>query len=395
MVGILIRTINLLVCGILLCSCCKIQYEKGSLSPEWSAKIPTFESQEIFYDGLPNLPKEDKIIVAHTSVFDGGFMREDNRLCGMDLNTGEVKWYFPADLSTRYFFAYEANGYLHNGKILFQYQKDCRTFDAQYDYSTACLDINTGEIIWEKTGRIGKETVRRNRDIVGNGSICYFVQDSSKVFQVDIINNQVDELCDVYPFQIDRIKYCEGVIVLSCRHSAMVSAIIINPTTKEIHTFSINSNSGCPPYCFLENGILYANDDRYITAIDTKINKNLWERNDMFAYGVEDIIIYNNTLMKCACNALIGYDKKNGDIIYYYDNYGSVHTSKDGRYAYLLNSRNIVDIINIETGEKLDYIVCPNRSVGFFGSYPMIYDDKLYIIGDNTLYRYPTYPWNE
>jgi len=225
---------------------------------------------------------------------------------------------------------------------------------------------------------------------VGSGSICYFVQDSSKVFQVDITNNQVYELCDVSPFQIDRIKYCEGVIVLSCRHSAIPSAIIINPATKEINTFSINSNSGCPPYCFLENGILYANDDRYITAIDTKTKTNLWEREDMFAYGMEDIIIYNNTLLKCAVNALIGYNKKTGDIIYCYDDYPCVHASKDGRYAYLLNG--YIDIIDIETGEKLDYIVCPNSKYGFFGSYPMIYDDKLYIIGSNTLYRYPTYP---
>jgi len=75
-------------------------------------------------------------------------------------------------------------------------------------------------------------------------------------------------------------------------------------------------------------------------------------------------------------------------------NYGSSYVSQVKGYAYFINRRLVLDIIDIETGEKLDYIECPDRKMGFLGPYPTIYENKLYLVGyDNTLYRYPTYPW--
>ena len=64
------------------------------------------------------------------------------------------------------------------------------------------------------------------------------------------------------------------------------------------------------------------------------------------------------------------------------------------KYAYLVNRRNEIDIIDVETGTKLDKIVCPYGEIGFFGSYPVIYDNKMYVMGENRLFRYPTYPWH-
>ena len=78
-----------------------MQYEQGSLQPEWSARIPTFESSDIYYPGILNLPKSGDIMVVPTTIYDGGFMWEDNRLCGVDLKTGDVKWCFPSDLDNR------------------------------------------------------------------------------------------------------------------------------------------------------------------------------------------------------------------------------------------------------------------------------------------------------
>ena len=112
----------LLSCAlVVLCSCCKTQRGQGSLRPEWSARIPTYDSPEIFYPGILNLPKSGDIMVLPTTIYDGGFMWEDNRLCGMDLKTGEVKWYFPSDLDNRRYCHFDSKGYEYHGKLVFQY----------------------------------------------------------------------------------------------------------------------------------------------------------------------------------------------------------------------------------------------------------------------------------
>ena len=99
--------------------------------------------------------------------------------------------------------------------------------------------------------------------------------------------------------------------------------------------------------------------------------------------------------MNCCVNATAGYNKKTGELLYLFDNYGSYYVTQAGRYAYFINRNEKLDILDIETGVRLDYVECPEKGWSYFGrSYPTIYDDKLYIIGNNTLYRYPTYPWH-
>ena len=102
--------------------------------------------------------------------------------------------------------------------------------------------------------------------------------------------------------------------------------------------------------------------------------------------------VYKDVLLKCAINATVAYDKKNGEILYDFQNYGSWFTTVHKGYAYLLNRKDILDVFDVTTGKMLDHLVCPDGG-DFLGSYPMIYDEKLYIIGGGCLYRYPTYPW--
>ena len=94
-----------------LYSCCRMPYEQGSLQPEWETVIPTGTSGEIFYEGLPNMPKSGDIIVAHTTLRDEGFLAEDNRLCAIDVNTGNVAWYFPANQNEKHNCFFNAKGY--------------------------------------------------------------------------------------------------------------------------------------------------------------------------------------------------------------------------------------------------------------------------------------------
>ena len=392
--GIIISIVSLL-----LCSCCKLQHEQGSLKPEWSAQIPTFESPEIFYPGILNLPKSGDIMVLPTTIYDGGFMWEDNRLCGMDLKTGEVKWYFPSDLDNRRYCHFDSKGYEYRGKLVFQYETN-HNEDTRFR-STACLDVKTGSVLWEKDC---KTTYFGGiRPAIGSGEDCFIVQDSCKICRVDMRSNQISELyySGDDSLQISDIKLYDNYIVVSCLSYSVVEeyhnetfVVIIDKTTgNEIFKKYLGRASEGPHSCYLEGNVIYSAVDRTMMAVDVKTGEIIWNRYDMCAYGCQDILFYNDVLMKCAVNATVGYDKKTGEVKYLFDNYGSWYVTQEGRYAYFLNCKNELDILDIETGKKLDYVVCPNKGEGFFGSYPMIYDNKLYIIGSNTLYRYPTYPW--
>ena len=384
---------------LLLCSCCKMQYEQGSLQPEWSARIPTFESQEIFCPGILNLPKSGDMMVVPTTIYDGGIMWEDNRLCGMDLKTGEVKWYFPSDIDNRQYCDFDSKGYEYRGKLVFQYESN-QNEDTSLR-PIVCLDVKTGTVLWE---RDCENTIFKIRPVVGSGNDCFFVQDSCKICRVDMSNDEITELYYTGDdsLQISDIKLYGNSIVVSCfthiieEYRLETYVVIIDKATgNEIFKKHLGRTSEGPHSCYLEGNVIYSAVDRTMMAIDLKTGETIWERYDMCAYYCQDVLFYNDILMKCAINATVGYDKKTGEVKYLFDDYGSYYVTQEGRYAYFINRKNKLDIIDIETGKRLDYIECPEKGFSdFYAPYPMIYDGKLYIIGNNTLYRYPTYPWN-
>ena len=382
---------------LLLCSCCKSQHEQGSLRPEWSAKIPTYDSPEIFYPGILNLPKSGDIMVVPTTIYDGGFMWEDNRLCGMDLKTGEVKWYFPSDLDNRRYCHFDSKGYEYHGKLVFQYETN-HNEDIRLR-STICMDVRTGSVLWERECRAS----RIIRPAIGSEKDCYFVQDSCRICRVDMNNDQISEFYYTGDdgLQINDLQLCNDLMVISCFSESEVEefqdetyVIIVDVETGTEIFRKYLGRYPVPAHSFLEGNIIYSNLERKIMAIDMKTGDIIWEHYELCTYGFQDLCISNDILMNCCINATAGYNKKTGEMLYLFDNYGSYHVTQAGKYAYFINRKNKIDILDIETGERLDYIECPEKGwSNFWGPYPTIYDDKLYIIGNNTLYRYPTYPW--
>jgi outer membrane protein assembly factor BamB len=387
------------ICSVimgLLCSCCKTENEQGIIRPEWEAAIPTFESSEIFYPGLVNLPKLESLMIVPTTIYDGGFCNEDNRLCAIDINTGETKWFFPSNLESRTNSHFDSKGYLYNEKLIFQYvinqQKDT------YLRATVCLNAKTGETLWQKDSRSSGVI----KPVIGSNNDCYFIQDSCRVCKVDMDSDYISEFYYTGDdmLKINDIGLCDNYLVISCFCESA-----LEDYSKETYVIVIETNTGketlkkylgyslVPAHSFLEKNIIYSNLERKIMAVNLKTGNILWERHDECSYGFQDLCIYNDVLMNCSINATIGYDKNTGDVKYLFDDYGSYYVTQQGRYAYFINRKENVDIIEIETGKKLGQIICPNKS-GFLGPYPTIYDNKLYIIGNNTLYRYPTYPWN-
>lgn len=396
----------LIICLMCVCSCCKIQLcsfsmiqqGRGLMQLERSYAIPTFESEEIFYDGLPNLPRCGDIIVAHTTIYDGGFQYEDNRLCALNLQSGDIEWYFPADPAVRSCCHFDGKGYAYNDRVVFQYSENWDGEPFSDMHRTVCLDAENGEIIWERDGVSEMDSI--NKDVVGEGSDCFFVQGSNLICKVDMSSDVVETFFDADSLHVDGLSLCGDYLIVSCSirlHNEQFEqenyCIILDKGTAEMVIPPVYigvATVRC--HGLIEDGILYANMDRYISAIDIRNGEKLWERYDEWAYILVDMYVYKDVLLKCAVNATVGYDKRTGEILYDFQNYGSWFTTVHKGYAYLLNRKDNLDVFDVLTGKKMDHVVCPDGG-DFFGSYPMVYDEKLYIIGGNKLYRYPIYPW--
>ena len=227
------------------------------------------------------------------------------------------------------------------------------------------------------------------------------------------VNLNTDVCTEIYKDDILKINYMslasEDRLLLFCYEDVIGSFAyltyikILNLKTKEIEYFRklTPENAGMrinsiPAIGFEKKGILYTNLDIYTAAIDISLDRLLWERKeDYWAYNAKDMFEYKGVLLKCGINATTGYNAKTGEILYNYDNYGSNYATQQGQYVYLLTCKGFIDIIDIKSGTKLDYIKCKYDEKGesFLGSYPTLIDGKMYIMSYNHLFRYPTYPW--
>lgn len=402
--SLILGTISIL--SIFLGSCCKTPYKQGSLKPDWSIPIPTGASDYIYYTGLNYLPKYNDIIVAHTSLTDD-FFKEDNRLCAINISTRQVEWYFPGNLSERHYAFFDGKSYLWNNRLVFRYQKDARD-RTKLIHTLACIEIETGALLWEIDDDI-KTGHGDNLDVTGNGSDCYFIKNNTSVCLFDIQNYTLKSIYSTSKNSfINYFSLTDDGNLLIFEYNETIrgenayfynaTAKIINPHTRDIlHSITIRpigdqtSNWQFPAKGKVVNGILYANRDTYIAAIDIINNAILWERDDIFAHTIQALYEYKNILVKCGVNATVGYDSRTGDIKFAFRDYSCWGSCIDGQYVYIDRSDKI-DILDLEASKIVDYIPSQNGET-YSSSYPTICGNKVYTICGNSLCCYPIYPW--
>jgi len=401
---------------LLTCSCCKDSRRQNGIQPLWEMVIPTGSSEAIFYDGLRTLPMYKDWLIAHTTIADEGIFQEDNRLCAVNIQTKQVDWYFPGNLDQRVHCAFRGQGYLYKNKLVFRYVKDFIEA-SKSNRTTLCLNLDTQDIIWETTE--DREFTRtgwsygNGAHVVGNGSECYFIQNENELYRVNLETDSYVKIYDageefIHDFSLLKDSH---YLMLFCYESVQngeedafrnIIRIMDVSSLQFIYTRQVVPSAESDSNHFMatgieSDGILYVDIDCYLTAIDWKQDVQLWEREDYWAYTKMDMSVFDNTLMKCGGNATVGYDIHTGDIIYDYRNHGSQYTTFDGPYAYMVTAGAKLEIIERASGIILETITSPGNNQangGFYGSYPCIYGDKMYIMGDsNKLYCYPKYPW--
>ena len=375
------------------------EHNQKQILPEWEVTLPTGSSPSVFYDGIPNLPTYNDIIVAHTTIFDGGFRNEDNRLCAIDIVKKEVVWYYPHNISDRSYYFFNSKGYTYGDKLVFQCQKDIRDSESSQYHSTVCLDIKTGITVCEHEGKSGYNS-GINKPVAGIGPKCYFVMDSCTIGLINMENNTFSTFYDTDSLQINDLYANDEYLLASCSIRAShfnynTYALVIQRSTGSKVLLSKINTGQILPHCIINNGVIFCLAGTYIAAIDIKSGRTIWERDDPFSDYTQDTYVYNNTLVKCGGDATTGYQTTDGEISYSLKSYGSWYASAHGPYLYVVNRQQDLDIISIETGSIISQIQCKYHDDGelFFGSYPTVFGEYIYIMSNRHLFRYPTYPW--
>lgn len=374
-------------------SCCK-SYKTG-ISPDVRIVINKGINEYIYSEGLKQLPKYYDLIIAHTSFLIDKDKIEDDRLCAINVKNGKVEWYFPKNTDIHCGYSFGGTSYQYRNNIIFKYIKDDSD---KKSHNLACINIDTGEILWERSEIINN--YHSYADVHGWNNFVYFTENSNKIYLFNIETKDVSLVytandAEICHFKIDNnylLFFEDRRIILSDDYMDYYyqnEAIILDiETGEEVFRYRIEPNMG--RYIgngIIQDGILYANVDTYITAVDIKTGQQLWERDDPEAYILEDLIVYNGVVLKCGGNSTYGYNAQTGELLYKYDCFGSHYTTRNGKYAYMVTNAGWLAVIDITTGNIHKRIDCPDEM--FFGSYPTFYDDNMYIMGlPNYLYCY-------
>lgn len=379
----------------LLCSCCK---DDLSVAPDKRISIYNGDSYYIYYDGLKVLPKYRNQLISHTTFRIDDW--NDDRLCAINLETGKADWYFPSDLSKAYKCAFDGFSHMYDNYLVFKYIENS-THNSQG--TVVCMNLDTKEVVWKITE--SDKSGYANTNICGFGSKIFFDENKRKLYCLDLETQEVKLIYESGEFEIRHFKISDDgeLYIFKDRDienpEDVLGYYIINKVV------ILDQNSGAEKFCYeikpfegtgarwiagngiIQDGILYANVDTYLTAVDIKTGHQLWERDDPEAYILQDLIVCNGVVLKCGINATYGYDAQTGMLLYKYDNFGSHYTTQNGKYAYLITRSGWLAVIDIATGRIHKRIDCPDEM--FFGSYPTFYGDKMYIMGlPNYLYCY-------
>lgn len=386
---------SLLLLILCLGSCCHKQCGPGSVLPDLEVSIPTGSAPYIYYDGLPDLPESGGLIIAHTTVFDGGFRNEDNRLCAIDEEKGGIRWFFPSDMDERHYYSFDGKSHSWRNKLMFQYCEDARE---DGNVATICIDATDGKALWKMVS--GRSSGCQPRDVAGDGASCFFIQGSDSLMAFNMKTLRVSDFFHSDSLRISGISLWGKHLLLCCCSKPDSSgrfgnyAVVLNSRTGaiELPPYFIR-NDIVPAQGVIAKGVLFANSDTFMTAVDIRCGERIWERDDRWAYTLMDMFVCGDVLLKCAGNATAGYDAASGRIVYEYRNYGSWQTSVHGNLAFIVNRKQALDVMDVRTGDFIGSITCPYQSEGefFSGSYPVIRGRFLHIMSYRHLFRYPAH----
>lgn len=405
--GIII-SISLLVIG-----CCKESdnriSEQGLMKPLWTESFPMGDSKYIYNGGLISPPLYDNCLIFHTTLHSNSRI-EDNRLCGMDIKEKKVEWLFPADTTTHYNYCFDSEGYIYGNYLVTK--SSITVFSSKTTEEIICFDLNVRKSKWEIV--FPSTTFASCREIVGVGSKCFFIQNDKYLYSLDILTGDTIRLYSVNSeniivrfgkMRVIETETSEPKLLLFISEFVsdksfnyiLIYDIVDERLVKKIRLPYQNENYGVDGVLVYGNNI-YVAIGALTICVDYKNENIVWEafNRDFNCYNLN---IAKNVLFKNGVNNFIGFDMKTGKQLYENNSLGSYWAVSDGDYIYLNGRDERIYIIDINNGNVLDYIICPDEPItghGFWaGTYAAIVAQKIYIMGYKSIYCYPAYPWNK
>jgi len=405
---------------LLVCSCTPIlqpPIEVDGIKPLWSTELPG--KAGAYNDGLIGLPIYDGKILFHSTYFTN-INAEDNRIHALDIETGEIKWTFPANYNKDNSMFFWGVPYIYNEFLVAKMPKFGNILLTD---KLICINLKTGQQEWQK--RLPASiSFNSNDNIVGINTDFYFLQQSDSntliykgnsqngdtTLLVKVIADKPEDYNrsssslqyfqttnnDKYLFvgaleekknSTDTYAYKTFVYIIDIEKKVLIKKL---PIVREDKGQTINDMVSA-------NNRVYLACGRTTFCYNPNSESIEWSFSSLESYNymANHIIVNNNIVFLYGDNRFIGLDSQTGKKLYQGDiQCGNANAFND--FVYIIGSDAKLYIIDIKTGKILHQITCPEKyttHTGFLtGCKPHVFGDKLYVFGNYHAYCYDAVP---
>jgi outer membrane protein assembly factor BamB len=420
----LLHCLILFIIGILTQGCTFTPYVPQQLSvdgiqPIWGTKLPG--KAGIYNLGLIGLPIYDGNVIFHStyfSSFSNNVMKEDNRIHGLDVKTGEVKWTFPTEYSSTNSMCFWGVPYIFNEYMVVKMWSNFIFLDTD---KLLCINLNTHQEVWQRSlpNYISSTSTG---DVVGKDHFFYFVQESkfeSLIYKGNIVTGDTTLLLQLKP-----------EAPLNCIEVSGDQRFYTTDEGRDLLIFGLyehdyySSDTPYKTYCCvfdIESGkvlikkLITRNDGyllgqfeivdnrvymtcgRVATCLDLKTGDIIWQffSDEYYNYAAPRLSISDGVVFLSGENRFIGLNALTGSKLYQGDLQCGNSTADKG-FVYVMGRDVRLHILNIHNGYELHVITCPERVItgtGFVsGGKPQVHGDKLFVWGNYHAYCYDAIP---
>lgn len=393
--------------------------EKGSVlgvDPIWATKI--CPSGGIYNRGLLGHPQYKGNLLFHTTLKQTG-MDEDNRLCALDVETGELKWMFPSDPNVVYNKQFAGRGYIHENRMIVK-----SVSQADRPEELICFDLDTREVLWTRDFYHLKENMVT--DVIGFGRTVYFAQfqqppnQMALIYSADIFTGDTVRIFKVSPTEKYPKSLPRGKLMLIDTETDSPKLIFFTFETKDSennefhnflnildlntcalikkieleHTHNVTVSTGT----LLLDRRVYFSLSSYTYCIDVDSGDIVWRTTDSNPQAWASQMTYSNgVIFMCGPNDYVAFDVETGKELYS-KFVGGYWAYAHGDYVYYHVREGYIYILELKTGKSVNKLTVPEtppHNTYNVACPPTIYGDRLYVMSHSTAYCYPVYPWEK
>lgn len=404
----MIRFLGLISSLIFFIGCCKSpdipHPNKADIKPIWAQKLTIGSSRYIWNEGLCSIIFNNETVIFNTTLSIENNC-EDNRLCGLDVRTGAIKWMFPSDKTQKYNNLFNGKAYLQDNTLfvkspsLFAHPEneilaiDLINHNLKFKYSLPynnwdnnCYG-NSGYLVWEENTEKSAKIYLMNIENREAEIIINHDHNSGYDIKLSVINVNNTVLTFLEQGFRDT-KYGKYI----CKYD------LKNKTLLNRKKIPIEYNGYLLAFKTIYDNTAYFIMGPYICAFNFDNGEMVWNTdiNEYPDYHQNDLVVYGDFVFSSGENMYMCLDRNSGKILYKKNVHGCKWICENDGYAYA-NILGKIHVINMSNGDILDTLVCPEENIdgeGFNMAIKAGFSlNNIYIMSYTTGYCYPKYPW--